>query len=121
MTEATKTFLAVYLGSSAAMEAWRAKPEAERKSLQAKGAAAWGAWVDKHQDAIASGGAPLGKTKRVVSAGGVADVRNAMAAYTIVRADSHEAAAKLFADHPHFTMFPGEAIEVMECLQIPGM
>jgi hypothetical protein len=76
MTEATKTFLAVYLGSSAAMEAWRAKPEAERKSLQAKGAAAWRAWVDKHKDAIAAGGAPLGKTKRV-TAGGVADVRNA--------------------------------------------
>jgi hypothetical protein len=98
----------------------RPRLPADRKSLQAKGAAAWGAWVDKHKDAIASGGAPLGKTKRV-TAGGVADVRNAMAAYTIVRADSHEAAAKLFADHPHFTMFPGEAIEVMECLQIPGM
>ena len=102
------------------MEAWRVKPEAERKSLQAKGAAAWGAWVDKHKEAIASGGAPLGKTKRV-TAGGVADVRNAMAAHTLVRADSHEAAAKLFADHPHFAMFPGEAIEVMERLQIPGM
>ena len=120
MTEATKTFLAVYLGSSAAMEAWRAKPEAERKALQAKGAAAWRAWVDKHKDAIAAGGAPLGKTKRV-TATGVADIRNAMAAYTVVRADSHEAAAKLFADHPHFMMFPGEAIEVMECLQIPGV
>ena len=120
MTEATKTFLAVYVGSSAAMEAWRNKPEAERKELQAKGAVAWSAWVDKHKDAIAAGGAPLGKTKRV-TASGVADIRNAMAAYTVVRAESHEAAAKLFADHPHFMMFPGEAIEVMECLQIPGM
>ena len=44
-----------------------------------------------------------------------------MAAYTIVRADSHEAAADVFKDHPHFMMFPGEAIEVMECLPIPGM
>jgi len=120
MAEATKTFLAVYLGSPAAMEAWRSKPEAERKDLQAKGAAAWKAWADKHNDAIAAGGAPLGKTKRV-TAGGVADVRNAMAAYTIVRADSHEAAAAVFRDHPHFTVFPGEAIEVMECLPIPGM
>jgi hypothetical protein len=120
MTEATKTFLAIYLGSPAAMEAWRAKSEAERKELQAKGMVAWGAWAEKHKDAIASGGAPLGKTKRV-TASGVVDVRNAMAAYTIVRADSHEAAAKVFKDHPHFTMFPGEAIEVMECLPIPGM
>ena len=44
-----------------------------------------------------------------------------MAAYTIVRAASHEAAANVFKDHPHFTMFPGEAIEVMECLPIPDM
>jgi hypothetical protein len=28
---------------------------------------------------------------------------------------------KLFENHPHFTIFPGEAIEVMECLPIPGM
>ncbi len=120
MTEATKTFLAIYLGSPVAMEAWRTKPEAERKDLQAKGVAAWKAWADKHKDAIASGGAPLGKTKRV-TAGGVADVRNAMAAYTVVRAASHVAAANVFRDHPHFMMFPGEAIEVMECLPIPDM
>jgi len=120
MTEATKTFLAIYLGSPAAMEAWRAKPEAQRKDLQAKGMVAWRAWADKHKEAIASGGAPLGKTKRV-TAGGVADVRNAMAAYTVVRAASHEAAAAVFRDHPHFMMFPGEAIEVMECLPIPEM
>jgi hypothetical protein len=82
--------------------------------------AAWKAWADKHKDAIVPGGAPLGKTKRV-TASGVADVRNAMAAFTVVRADSHEAAAAVFRDHPHFMMFPGEAIEVMECLPIPGM
>src|ERR1700690_94434 len=120
MTEATKTFLAIYLGSPAAMEAWRTKSEAERKELQAKGMAAWNAWAEKHKSAIVNRGAPLAKTKRV-TAGGVTDVRNAMAAYTIVRADSHEAAAKVFKDHPHFMMFSGEAIEVMECLQIPGM
>jgi len=43
-----------------------------------------------------------------------------MAVYMVVRAESHEAAAQMFADHPHFTMFPGEAIEVMERLPIPG-
>ena len=120
MAEATKTFLAVYLGSPAAMEAWRSKPETERKALQEKGMVAWKAWADKHKDAVAPGGAPLGKTKRV-TASGVEDVRNAMAAYTVVRADSHAAAAAIFRDHPLFMMFPGEAIEVMECLPIPGM
>jgi hypothetical protein len=42
-----------------------------------------------------------------------------MGAYTVVQADSQEAAAKLFQNHPHFTMFPGEGVEVMECLPMP--
>jgi hypothetical protein len=43
----------------------------------------------------------------------------ATAACTVVRAASHEDAAKLFEDHPHFTIFPGDGVEVMECLPIP--
>jgi hypothetical protein len=42
------------------------------------------------------------------------------AGVTVVRAESHEAAAKLFENHPHFTHFPGESIEVMPVLPIPG-
>jgi len=26
----------------------------------------------------------------------------------------------MFVGHPHFTIFPGEAVEIMECLPIPG-
>ena len=37
----------------------------------------------------------------------------------MVRADSHEAAAKMFLNHPHFAIFPGDAVEVMEVLPIP--
>ena len=33
--------------------------------------------------------------------------------------ESHEAAAKMFEGHPHFTIFPGEAVEIMEVLPIP--
>ena len=69
MAEPTKTYLAVYLGTPAAMEAWRNKSEAERKALQAKGMAAWNAWAEKHKGAIVDRGAPLGKTKRVSAAG----------------------------------------------------
>jgi hypothetical protein len=64
-------------------------------------------------------GGPLGKTK-TISATGIGDISNAMGAFTIVRAESHEAAAKLFRNHPHFTIFPGESIEVMPVLPIPG-
>jgi hypothetical protein len=44
-----------------------------------------------------------------------------MGAFIIVRADSHEAAAKLFEKHPHFTIFPGESVEVMPVLPIPDV
>jgi hypothetical protein len=43
-----------------------------------------------------------------------------MTAYTVVKAESHEAAAKLFVNHPHFMIFPGDGIEIMECLPIPS-
>jgi len=101
------------------MEARLAKSGAERKDLQAKGLAAWNARVEKRKDANASRDAPLGKTKRVI-ADGVTNVRNAMAAYTVVGADSHEAAANIFKNHPRFMIFPGEAIEVMKCIPIRG-
>ena len=48
------------------------------------------------------------------------DVSNEMGAFTVVRAESHEAAAGLFENHPHFTFFPGESVEIMPVLPIPG-
>jgi DNA/RNA endonuclease YhcR with UshA esterase domain len=114
------TFLAVFLGSknSAKMTAWMALPEAERRAKEQQGMAAWKAWVEKHQAALVEMGGPLGKTKRVDSAG-IADISNELGAFTVVRAASHEAAAKLFENHPHFTIFPGERIEIMPVLPIP--
>jgi len=111
------TSLAVFLRSktSAKMAAWNALPEAERRAREQQGIAAWKAWVEKHQAAIVAMGGPLGKTKS-----GVADISNEMGAFTVVRAPSHEAAAKLFENHPHFAIFPGERVEIMPVLPIPG-
>ena len=114
------TYLAVFLGSktSAKMAAWNALSETERKAREQAGMAAWHAWVEKHHAAIAEMGGPLGKTKQV-GLGGIADISNALGAFTVVRAASHEAAAKMFENHPHFAIFPGEAVEVMPVLPIP--
>lgn len=114
-----KNFLAIYLGTAAAMSAWNSLPEAVRSERQAAGIKGWHAWLDRNKSRIVETGAPLGKTKSVSKAG-VADVRNNMTAFTVVSAESHAEAAKLFENHPHFTIFPGEAIEIMECLPIPG-
>jgi len=114
-----KNYLAIYLGSAAGMDRWKQLPEAERKPLEEAGVKAWHAWVSANAASITQMGSPLGKTKRV-SKQGIADVRNDMGAWTVVQADSHDDAAKLFQDHPHFTIFPGDAIEVMELLPVPG-
>ena len=71
------------------------------------------------QAALVAMGGPLGKTKKVDS-NGIADVANEMGAFTVVRAGSHEAAATLFENHPHFAIFPGERVEIMPVLPIPG-
>ena len=71
-----------------------------------------------HAASIVDQGTPLGKTKRA-SPEGIDDIKNVMVGYAIVQAESHEAAAKLFENHPHFTIFPGDSVEIMECLPIP--
>jgi hypothetical protein len=121
MTDNSNSYLAVFLGSrtSAQWKAWDALSEAERKAKEQQGMTAWKAWVEKYQDAIVKMGGPLGKTKRV-DAGGINDISNEMGAFTVVRAASHEDAAKMFEGHPHFAIFPGERVEIMPVLPIPG-
>jgi hypothetical protein len=118
---ANSTYLAVFLGSktSPRRAAWDVLPEAERRAKEREGMAAWKAWVEKHQAAIVGMGGPLGKTKKVTPRG-AEDTSNQMAAFTIVSAESHEAAARLFEKHPHFSIFPGDAVEIMPVLPIPG-
>ena len=118
---ATGTYLAVFLGSKTSPQraAWDALPEGERRKKEQEGMMAWKAWVEKHHGAIVAMGGLLGKTKKVTQRG-VNDVSNEMGAFTVVRADSHEAAAKLFEKHPHFAIFPGESVEIMPILTIPG-
>ena len=115
-----KKFLAIYLGSPEALAKYRAMDEQMRKENDTAGMNAWMKWVTDNKAAIVDNGSPLGKTKRI-DKNGITDVKNELGAWTVVQAESQEEAAKLFLNHPHFTIFPGEAVEVMECLPIPGM
>ena len=115
-----KKFLAVFTGSTAAQErsGWDTMSDGERAERQQRGIAAWGAWMEKNKASVVENGAPLGKTKRT-GLNGVTDIKNNLAGYVVVQADSHEAAAKMFEGHPHFAMFPGEAVEIVEMLPLP--
>ena len=117
----TGTYLAIFLGSKngAKRKAWDALSPPERRAKEQEGMAAWKAWAEKHQAAVVTMGGPLGKTKKA-SADGIADISNQLAAFTVVRAESHEAAAKMFQNHPHFAIFPGDSVEIMPILPVPG-
>jgi len=117
----TNSYLAVFTGSktSARRAAWDSLSEGQRREKEQEGIKAWKAWVEKYQSAIVYLGGPLGKTKKV-SADGIADITNQLGAFTVVRADSFESASRMFQNHPHFAIFPGDAVEVMPVLQIPG-
>ena len=114
-----KKFLAIYLGSASARSEWDKLDEAKRKQREASGMTAWGAWMEEHKAAIVVPGGPLGKTKRAAKQG-ITDTKNSMAGYIVIQAESHDAAARLFVNHPHFTIFPGDSVEIMEVLPIPG-
>ncbi|RKG64864.1 hypothetical protein D7V80_25290 [Corallococcus sp. CA054B] len=111
------TYLAVFLSdkTSPRWRAWYAMSEDERRAKAEAGVAAVKAWDEKHRDVIVYEGGPLGKTKRT-SLEGVADVVNELTVFVVVRAPSHEAAARLFENHPHMTIFPCDAVDVMPLL-----
>lgn len=116
-----KNFLAVFTGTDQATEksGWNALSESARQERTQAGLNAWHAWMEAHNKQVVVSGGPIGKTKRV-SVAGAANARNNICGYVVVSAESHDAAAKLFENHPHFSIFPGEAVEVMGCLPVPG-
>lgn len=110
-------YLAVFLSNktSPKWQAWNAMTPEERKAKDEIGLAALTAWDAKHRDVIVYDGGPLGGTKRV-SPDGIIDVVNELTVFTVVRAPSHETAARLFVDHPHVTIFPCHAVDIMPLL-----
>jgi hypothetical protein len=112
-----KKFLVLYMANGAAFETMmkNSTPEQQKKGMEA-----WMKWMGDHKASIVDGGAPLGKTKRVDSKG-ASDTKNDVGGYSVVQADSADAAAKMFGkDHPHLQM-PGAWVEVIEIMHIPGM
>jgi hypothetical protein len=98
-----KKFLVLYRSSVAATDQMAATTPEQAEA----GMAAWMEWAERNRDAIVELGAPLG---------GDSDVSG----YSIVQAESRDAAAGLFKDHPHLRMPGGSSIELLEFLPLPG-
>ena len=112
------TFLVLYMAPASTLEEWMKVPEETRKAEEAKMKAEWDAWMAAHGSMIKQT-AGAGKTKRVTK-DGVADVKNDVMLFSIVEAESHEAVAEAFKNHPHFGI-PTGWIDIMPANRLPGM
>ncbi len=103
-------FLVTYQMPHSGLDAWMKLPETERKAQEQKMKEEWDAWMAGHKGAIGET-AGVGKPKRITG-GAVEDARNDLMMYSFAEAESLEAAAEMFKNHPHFGI-PGAVIEVM--------
>jgi len=78
----------------------------------------WKKWMSDHAKMITDTGVG-GKTKRV-SSNGTSNAKNDIILYSFVEAESHEAAARAFENHPPLQI-PQSTIEVMEARPMGGM
>ena len=107
-------FLAIFHG--AADEAGKAELTEQQQTAFMT---AWASWAQANEGALVDPGAPLNAKKRV-TAQGAEDFTDSMTAYTIVEADTHDEAVRIFAGHPHLRLFAGNSIAVLECPTPPG-
>lgn len=92
----------------------------ESEEVQQQIMAEWGAWYGKMGDSIADGGDPFGASKSLTGAGQMQDgpAGTPATGYTIINADSLDAAAKACADHPH--LHHGGQVHVFETIDMTG-
>lgn len=111
-----KKYVAIYGAPVGTYDEMMKNPDPEK---QKAGMDAWQKWMDAHKASFVKDvNTPLGKNKRVTS-DGVKDVRNEATGITIIEAESHEAAAKIFEDNPELKT-PGTYVDVLEWVEMPG-
>jgi hypothetical protein len=114
-----KKYLVLYLAPASVIDDWKKTEPEKRKEAEQKMQAEWKKWMSAHATIFADAGAGVGKTKSV-TANGTSDIRNDIMLYAVVEAESHQAAARTFEDHPHLQI-PQSSIEVMEINPLTGM
>jgi hypothetical protein len=104
-----KKFLVLYRMD---MDAMKKMMETSSEEDRKKGMAEWGAWMKMHASDMADMGGPTGKNSHVTSSG-AEEMSNDIGGYSVIQAESKEAAVMLLADNPHFKM-PGATVDLAE-------
>jgi|SRR5579885_2761001 len=108
-----KKFLVLYLARTSAAEMMSNSSPEEMKS----GLDAWSNWAEKCGAALVDIGAPLGGAMALGTGPSAGANING---FSIIQAESLDAATDLMKDHPHLKMSDG-AIELRELLIMPTM
>lgn len=95
---------------------WKQLSPAEQKERAEKGYLALEKWLEKYSPQIELDGGSLGDRTKVVDEGGIHEIPSKSGRFLVLRAENHEEAAKIFLNHPHFVFFPGDAVEILECV-----
>jgi hypothetical protein len=111
-----KKFLVLYRANVPADEMMANSTPEQMKA----GMDAWGAWMGGVGDAMLDLGAPLGAS-RSVDQGSPATGGAHVTGFSVLQADSLDAAAALVENHPHLSTPGGASVEILEYLPIPGM
>ena len=110
--EMTK-FMVLYRSSTSARDQMAsATPEQMKAGMEA-----WMQWAGKAGEAVVDLGAPLAPAAH---AGPGSSDAGEISGYSIMQADSAEVLGGVLDGHPHLSM-PGNSIEVLEMLSMPGM
>jgi hypothetical protein len=111
-----KKFIVLYQSPTSAEEQMaKSSPEQAKAGMDM-----WMAWSKKAGAAIVDLGLPLGNGAQVDKSGAASKGKTQVAGYSILQAASIKDVAKILEGHPHF-MMPGNTIEVLEALPMPGM
>lgn len=97
------------------MEAMQTQKPEDMQAEQAK----WMAWAQNCGDHLVEMGSPL-YNGRTLTPGGIKDSASPVTGYSVLQAESREAAEKMLEEHPHLTWIEGCTIELMECMEMGG-
>lgn len=108
-----KKFLVIYRMDMEVMKKMMetSTPEDRQKDMQG-----WKDWMSTNAAHFADMGAAIGKNT-CLSAAGAEDKSNDIGGYSIVQAESKEAAIEILKTNPHFSM-PGATIDIAETMSM---
>jgi hypothetical protein len=111
-----KKFIVLYYAPEGAMDKMaNVTPEEAKKGMEP-----WMAWAERIGSGLVDMGAPLGNGQKVTKDGASASNKGVVG-YSVLQAESMDAAVEMLKGHPHLEWMDACEIEVHEALPLPGM